>query len=207
MAIDTPASKRRADPARKCMAINREKHEEQLPRKRVFTSAELALAKRAKRIAAGRPALFHGTSYPDEIIASDAMLCSPCGNRAVSFTSDARVAAYFSLLQQPREFEAAVLVFDLVRLCRRYKMEPFVDPNRTIEEAEYAVWQQDVLGASGLLLGVAYARAGREGPQPEQMRARRSATRDYLQARTGLMLKRKQVAALARVGALSCLLE
>jgi hypothetical protein len=80
-----------------------------------------ALALKAREIAKGREALFHGTRYRERILASG-FLKQECG--AVSLTRSAKVAAYFATLPRDNdEGSGAILVFDRALLSARYRLD------------------------------------------------------------------------------------
>src|SRR5690348_4967141 len=79
-----------------------------------------------RRCVWGRDVLFHGTRYPQRIIAEDRLKRSPfC--KFISFTRSPDVAAHFALLR-PRDNEeerGAVLIFDRMAIKSRVRLEPW----------------------------------------------------------------------------------
>jgi hypothetical protein len=82
-----------------------------------------ALSAKARDIARGRDALFHGTRYRGLILATGFLKFVP-PEHAIAFTRSPEVAAHFATLpRDDDEGAAAIFVFDRASLKTRYKLE------------------------------------------------------------------------------------
>lgn len=121
------------------------------------------LAQQLRNVSRRMEVIFHGTRFPRRVLMDDMLLCSRTGYRAVSFTRDPRVAAYWALLERDDdEQDGAVFVFDLQRLRARYRLEPFHDPVWDIcypqnDEAEEQVWGRDIANIHSYLVGAVWS--------------------------------------------------
>lgn len=113
-----------------------------------------------RRAAWGRDVIFHGTRYPNQVLASDRMLFSRSGYRAVCFTRLAEVAVYWAEVKRDDdEGCGAVLILHRPSLRRRYPLVPCHDTiwdtvDRMHFEAEEQVRERDILHISRYILAV-----------------------------------------------------
>lgn len=136
----------------------------------------------------GRDVVLHGTRRGRQILLEDRLRCSRIGRESVSFTRSTRIAGYWAFLPtKPEEPAGAVLIFDKRKLKARYRLEPTHDPiwddMSKIDEAEEAIWGQDVTDLRSMLLGLVWTdgqstragsdrdRAGRGGRLPAKSRS------------------------------------
>ena len=115
-----------------------------------------ALSAKAREIARGRDALFHGTRYRGLILASGFLKAAEVGANCVSFSRSPEVAAFSAIL--PREDDdrsGAILIFDRASLKTRYKLECHADgwrrDGRIVDEFEERVYVRDVEIGSHLI--------------------------------------------------------
>lgn len=122
------------------------------------------LARHLRMIARGMDVIFHGTRYARKILTDDALFCSRSGYRAVSFTRNPSVAAYWALLERDDdEQDGAVFVFDRQRLRARYRLESFHDPIWDTcygmnDEAEECVWGRNIACVHAYLVAAVWSR-------------------------------------------------
>jgi hypothetical protein len=115
---------------------------------------QLWLAERARELAVGVNALFHGTPYPNAVLASGTLEASPVC-QVVCFSRSPHEAAFWATLpRDDNEDWCAVLVFDRSRLSMRYRLESWHDGMAQVHEQEERIWGRDVLLTAGLI-GVA----------------------------------------------------
>jgi hypothetical protein len=110
------------------------------------------LANRARKMAAGRAVLYHGTRYPNSILQTGVLFRILRSAGKVSFTRSPEVAAYFAV--RPNDFEerrGAILVFDRNALACRYAIAPAREP-AFFDEAEEEVWA-NIVNISRYLIG------------------------------------------------------
>ena len=121
---------------------------------------QLWLAERG--LAVGVNALFHGTPYPNAVLASGTLEASPvCA--VVCFSRSPHEAAFWAILpRDDNEDTCAVLVFDRNRLSMRYRLEPWHDDMAQVDEQEERIWGRDVSLTAGLI-GVASQPASGKG--------------------------------------------
>jgi len=106
--------------------------------------------------------LFHGTPYPNAVLASGTLEASPVC-QVVCFSRSPHEAAFWATLpRDDNEDWCAVLVFDRNRLSMRYRLELWHDDMAEVDEQEERIWGRDVLLNDGLI-GVARQPASGKG--------------------------------------------
>jgi hypothetical protein len=115
-----------------------------------------ALSAKAREIARGRDALFHGTRYGELILASGFLKAAQVGDNCVSFSRSPEVAAFSAAL--PRyddEGSGAILILDRASLRTQYKLECHADDwernGQIVDEFEERVYFRDVEIGSHLI--------------------------------------------------------
>src|ERR1700722_16600624 len=108
-----------------------------------------ALSAKAREIARGRDALFHGTRYGELILASGFLKAAQVGDNCVSFSRSPEVAAFSAAL--PRyddEGSGAILILDPASLRTQYKLECHADDwernGQIVDEFDERVYFRDV---------------------------------------------------------------
>jgi hypothetical protein len=102
------------------------------------------LAQRARELAAGSNALFHGTRYPNMILTAGALEPDTIGDPAICFTRSPEAAAYWATMERDTdEGRGAIFVFDRARLAMRYRLQLFED-SLNIDECEERVYDRSV---------------------------------------------------------------
>jgi hypothetical protein len=78
------------------------------------------LAERARELAVGVHALFHGTPYPNAVLASGMLVPASVGDQVICFSRSPHEAAFWAILpRDDNEDTCAVFVFDRNRLSMR----------------------------------------------------------------------------------------
>lgn len=108
-----------------------------------------SLSTKAREIARGRDALFHGTRYRGLILASGFLKFSEVAPNCVSFSRSPEVAAFSATLpRDDDEGSGAILIFDRASLKTRYKLECHADhwlrDGQIVNEFEECVYVRDV---------------------------------------------------------------
>ena len=121
-----------------------------------YESLTQALSARARAIARGQDALFHGTRYRGLILASGFLKAAEVGPNCVCFSRAPEVAAFSATLpRDDDEGSGAILIFDRASLKTRYKLECYADrwprDGQIVDEFEERVYIRDVEIASHLI--------------------------------------------------------
>lgn len=105
--------------------------------------------------------LYHGTPYPNRILAEGVLMYGRSGDPFVSFSRSKAIAHRFaSMSRDDSEDYGAILIFDRDRLRTRYRLECFDYSHATFcpygrrEEAEEYICHTDVSPITRYMVGI-----------------------------------------------------